>query len=309
MNKTIYRIMGIIVAFTLALGGFTKVQATSTLPATTGKPVYAYYYLWWSTQHWKDKLGSNYPYTASPLPLPATTDADGCHAVSNYAGNQLLDVPPTLTSQDDPGAIESDIRTAKNGGISGFWLNWVGDGTTSQTRTSLSYTRRLSEAFAASVRVGGFRNWVSYKAASSPSADYIINDMNFLYKEFQNETAWERIDGKPVVTFTGSRKYSDADLLKISNAVRDRMFLVGDETRTTLTTTRIAMFDAVTYYWSSQDPYGNPASFDQIKEMGDKVHAAGKRWYAPLNPGFNTALLTGATACIPRRNGDTIRLL
>ncbi len=241
MNKTIYRIMGIIVAFTLALGGFTKVQATSTLPATTGKPVYAYYYLWWSTQHWKDKLGSNYPYTASPLPLPATTDADGCHAVS---------------------------------------------------------TRRLSEAFAASVRVGGFRNWVSYKAASSPSADYIINDMNFLYKEFQNETAWERIDGKPVVTFTGSRKYSDADLLKISNAVRDRMFLVGDETRTTLTTTRIAMFDAVTYYWSSQDPYGNPASFDQIKEMGDKVHAAGKRWYAPLNPGFNTALLTGATACI-----------
>ena len=298
MNKTIYRIMGIIVAFTLALGGFTKVQATSTLPATTGKPVYAYYYLWWSTQHWKDKLGSNYPYTASPLPLPATTDTDGCNAVSNYAGNQLLDVPPTLTSQDDPGAIESDIRTAKNGGISGFWLNWVGDGTTSQTRTSLSYTRRLSEAFAASVRVGGFRNWVSYKAASSPSADYIINDMNFLYKEFQNETAWERIDGKPVVTFTGSRKYSDADLLKISNAVRDRMFLVGDETRTTLTTTRIAMFDAVTYYWSSQDPYGNPASFDQIKEMGDKVHAAGKRWYAPLNPGFNTALLTGATACI-----------
>ena len=25
-----------------------------------------------------------------------------------------------------------------------------------------------------------------------------------------------------------------------------------------------------------------PQSFDQIKEMGDKVHAAGKRWYAPL---------------------------
>jgi hypothetical protein len=68
------------------------------------------------------------------------------------------------------------------------------------------------------------------------------------------------------------------------------------------------MFDAITYYWSSQDPYGNPASFDQIKEMGDKVHAAGKRWYAPLHPGFNTGLLNGG-ACIPRRNGDTIKLL
>ena len=139
--------------------------------------------------------------------------------------------------------------------------------------------------------------------------DYIINDLNFLYKEFQNESGWERIDGKPVVTFTGSRKYSDADVLKISNAVRDRIFLVGDETRTTLTTTRIAMFDAITYYWSSQDPFGNPQSFSQIKEMGDKVHAAGKRWYAPLEPGYNHALLTGGSSCVPRRNGDTIRSL
>jgi len=312
MNKATYKVMGIIITIALTLGGFTNVQAWSSQPAaavaTMGRPVYAYYYLWWSTQHWKDKLGSNYPYSASPLPLPAKTDADGCNAVSNYAGNQLLDVPTALVSQDDPGAIESDIRTAKSAGITGFWLNWIGDGTTSQTRTSVTYTRRLSEAFTASVRVGGFKNWVSYKVASTPSTTYIINDLNFLYNQFQNESGWERIDGKPVVTFTGSRKYSDADVLKVSNAVRDRIFLVGDETRSTLTITRIAMFDAITYYWSSQDPYGNPASFDQIKEMGDKVHAAGKRWYAPLHPGFNTGLLNGG-ACIPRRNGDTIRLL
>jgi Glycosyl hydrolase family 71 len=305
MNKTTYKIMGIIITIALTLGGFTHVQAGSN-QAATGKPVYAYYYLWWSTQHWKDKLGPNYPYSASPLPLPAKTDADGCNAVSNYVGNQLIDVPVKLVSQDEPGAIESDIRTAKGAGITGFWLNWVGDGTTSQTRTSVTYTRRLSEAFAASVRVGGFKNWVSYKVASTPSTTYIINDLNFLYREFQNESGWERIDGKPVVTFTGSRKYSDADVLKISNAVRDRIFLVGDETRSTLTSTRIAMFDAITYYWSSQDPFGNPQSFSQIKEMGDKVHAAGKRWYAPLNPGYNSKLLDGGT-CVPRRNGDTIR--
>jgi hypothetical protein len=309
MKKETYRIMGIIVALALALGGYTKVQATPNQPATSGKPVYAYYYLWWSTQHWKDKLGPNYPYTASPLPLPATTDADGCNAVSKYSGNQLLDVPATLYDQDESGVIENDIRTAKSAGITGFWLNWNGDGTSSQTLTSVTYTRRLSEAFAASARVGGFKNWVSYKSASMPSTTYIINDLNFLYNNFQNQTAWERIDGKPVVTFTGSRKFSDADVLKISQAVRDRMFLVGDETRATLTTTRMAMFDAITYYWSSQNPWNNPKSFDQIKEMGDKVHAAGKRWYAPINPGFNTQLLTGSTTCTPRRNGDTIRAI
>jgi hypothetical protein len=172
----------------------------------------------------------------------------------------------------------------------------------------VTYTPRLAEAFAASARVGGFRNWVSYKAASMPSATYIINDLNFLYNQFKNEAAWERIDGKPVVTFTGSRKYSNAAVLQISNAVRDRLFLVGDETRATLTPTRMAMFDAITYYWSTQDPYGNPQSFNQIREMGDRVHAAGKRWYAPLNPGYNSSLLDGGT-CIPRRNGDTLRTL
>src|SRR5215216_6754343 len=305
MNKATYKLMGIILTIALALGGFTHVQAGSN-QVVSGRPVYAYYYLWWSMQHWKDKLGPNYPYSTSPLPLPARTDADGCNAVSNYAGNQLLDVPTRLVSQDDPGAIEADIRAAKNAGVTGFWLNWVGAGTTTQTRTTVTYTSRLAEAFAASTRVGGFRNWVSYKAASMPSTTYIINDLNFLYNSFNNETAWERIDGKPVITFTGSRKYSDADVLRISNAVRDRMFLVGDETRTTLTSARIAMFDAITYYWSTQDPYGNPQSFNQIKEMGDKVHAAGKRWYAPLNPGYNSQLLNGGI-CVPRRNGDTLR--
>ena len=304
MNKTMYRILGIIVAFALALGGFTHAQARPS--QQSARPVYVYYYLWWSSNHWRNKLGSNYPYSASPLPLPARTDANGCSAVSNYAGNQLLDVPARLVSQDDPGAIEADIRLAKGAGVAGFWLNWSGDGTTTQTRTSVTYTPRLAEAFAASARVGGFKNWISYKAASMPSTTYIINDLNFLYNQFRNETAWERIDGKPVITLTGSRKYSDADVLRISNAVRDRIFLVGDETRATLTSTRMAMFDAITYYWSSQDPVGNPQSFNQIKEMGDKVHAAGKRWYAPLNPGYNSQLLDGGT-CIPRRNGDTLR--
>jgi hypothetical protein len=69
------------------------------------------------------------------------------------------------------------------------------------------------------------------------------------------------------------------------------------------------MFDAVTYYWSSQDPFGNPQSFDQVKAMGDMVHAAGKRWYAPLAPGYNSRLLNGTGTCIPRRNGDTLRTL
>jgi hypothetical protein len=308
IKRRIYQITVMLIAFILTLGGYARAEA---LPQGAAQPpkIYAYYYLWWSVNHWHEKLGPNYPYTASPLPLPATTDADGCTQVSNYAGNQLLDVPGALFSQDDPGQIENDIRTAKGAGLSGFWLNWRGDGTTTQTLTSVPYTRRLAEALAASKRVGGFVNWVSYEAFSMPSADTIINDLNFLYAQFGSDTAWEKIDGQPVVIFTGSRKYSDADVTRVSNALRDKFYFVGDESSTSMTSARIALFDGVTYYWSSQDPYQNPASFDQVKAMGDKVHTAGKRWFAPFAPGYNSGLLSGGTNCVPRRNGDTMRIL
>jgi hypothetical protein len=60
-------------------------------------PRRAYYYLWWSREHWHDKLGHNFPYGRSPLPLPATLNAAGCHAHSRYAGNSLTDVRASST--------------------------------------------------------------------------------------------------------------------------------------------------------------------------------------------------------------------
>jgi hypothetical protein len=308
MRRTIYQSLVMIIAFALTMQGYSHANAESQSAATKPK-VYAYYYLWWSRNHWQNKLGPNYPYTTSPWVLPATTDPDGCSPVSQIPGNQLLDAPARIYGQDDPGVIERDIRAAKGAGLTGFWLNWKGNGSTAQTRTSVTYTPRLAEAFAASNRVGGFVNWVSYESVSMPSADAIINDLNFLYAQFGSDPAWERIDGQPVVTFTGSRRYSDADVARVSNAVRNLFYLVGDESRTTLTPARMALFDGITYYWSSQDPYGNPQSFSQVKEMGDKVHAAGKRWFAPFAPGYNSILLTGGSNCIPRKNGETMRAL
>ena len=308
MKRTIYQILVIIVVFALTMSGYSS-AAAETQSAFTKPKVYAYYYLWWSRNHWQNKLGPNYPYTSSPWVLPARTDPDGCYPVSLIPGNQLLDAPARIYGQDDSGVIERDIRAAKDAGLTGFWLNWRGIGSVSQTISSNTYTPRLAEALAASNRVGGFTNWVSYESVSMPPAETIINDLTFLYNQFGSDPAWERIDGQPVVTFTGSRRYPDAEVAKVSNAVRGLFYLVGDESRTTLTPARIAMFDGITYYWSSQDPYGNPQSFAQVKEMGDAVHAAGKRWFAPFAPGYNSILMTGGNNCVPRKNGNTMRTL
>src|SRR5581483_7995233 len=82
--------------------------------------MYAYYYLWWSTQHWYDSLGPNYPYNQSPLPLPASLDATGCNPTSLYSGNIETDVPATLFTQDDPLQVLTDVHDAIAAGLSGF---------------------------------------------------------------------------------------------------------------------------------------------------------------------------------------------
>src|SRR6266702_1801760 len=121
----------------LTAGSTTSAAAGTAATGTTAKPrIFAYYYLWWSLDHWKNSLGSQYPTTASPLPLPATLDASGCSPKTLYSGNVLTDVPSRLYSQDDPGFIEADVRQAAAAGLSGFMVNWAGSGTANQTVTS-----------------------------------------------------------------------------------------------------------------------------------------------------------------------------
>ena len=55
--------------------------------------VYLHYYLWWTPQHWRDKLGPTYPLDASPLPLPGSIDANGCNPHAAYRGATIVDLP------------------------------------------------------------------------------------------------------------------------------------------------------------------------------------------------------------------------
>jgi hypothetical protein len=141
-----------------------------------------------------------------------------------------------------------------------------------------------------------------------PGVTAIVNDAQFIYRTYGSNSAWGRLAGKPVFVLTGSRKYGTADLSQISAALRPMFFLIGDESSSTATSDRIALFDGLSYYWSSQNPYTNPGSFSQIKSLGDRVHAAGKPWLAPFAPGYNSELLRGGS-CVPREDGGTLQRL
>ena len=317
-SRLLATMVACLITAVLALQGMHN--PTRADAATTAKPqVFAYYYLWWSANHWKSSLGPNYPLTAAQLPLPATLDASGCGTKSSYTGNVLTDVPSRIYSQDDPGFIESDVRQAAAAGLTGFAVNWAGTGASSQTITSNPYSKRLQLMVDAVHKVNAegipFKLWLSYKASAVVlSQSYIDNDLHYFFSKYGSDSAFDRVQSsKPTVIWQGSRKYPLSVLQHESSLFRSTLRIIGDES--SWSTTRAPYLDGDAYYWSSQDPYKNPQSFQQLATLAANVRASGtnpdgtaKVWVAPFTPGYNKQI-AGGSACVPRRGGQTVATL
>lgn len=315
--------LGTAVLVSLALVPAMTAPAGAQLPPTATTlakpPVFAYYYLWWSANHWKSALGPNYPFSASPLPLPATLDSTGCGAKSRYVGNTLTDVPGRIYSQDDAGFIEADVRQAAAAGLTGFLVNWIGTGSATQSATSNPYSKRLQVLVNAVHKVNAagipFKLWLSYKASATVlSTSYISNDLAYFIRTYGSDPAFDRAQSpKVTMIWQGSRKYPASTLSSVGGPLRSKLRILGDET--TWSASRAPYLDGNAYYWSSQNPYANPQSFTQLATLAAAVRASGanpdgtsKVWVAPITPGYNKQL-AGGSACVPRRGGQTIKTL
>ena len=287
--------------------------------AATPPRIFAYYYLWWSTSHWQSSLGPNYPITAGAKPLPATLDATGCNPRTNFTGNSLTDVPQQIHGQDDPGFIESEVREAAAAGLAGFAVNWAGTGSTTQTVTSNPYSKRLQILVDAVHKVNSegipFKLWLSYKSSASIlSQSQIDADLGYFLSHYGNDPAFDRLrTNKVTIIWQGSRKYPISVLQAITPKYRSQARILGDET--TWSADRGAYLDGNAYYWSSQDPYHNPQSFQQISALATAVRGSGpnpdgstKTWIAPLAPGYDKQL-AGGSNCVPRNGGQTLQRL
>jgi hypothetical protein len=304
----------------LVLPAHPKPSSATPAATATAKPrVFAYYYLWWSADHWRSSLGKNFPTSANPLPLPATLGASGCGTASRYTGNHLTDVPRQIYSQDDPGLIESDVRQAAGAGLTGFVVNWVGTGAATQSTTSNPYSRRLQVLVDAVHKVNAagipFKLWLSYKASARVlSPAQIQNDWKYFVSKYGSDKAFDRVQSaKPTVIWQGSRKYSVTTLKALSTRFRSSLRILGDETN--WSAARNPYLDGDAYYWSSQNPYTNPQSFGQLAALAKNVRAGGKNpdgsnkvWVAPITPGYNKQI-AGGSACVPRKGGATLRTL
>jgi hypothetical protein len=301
----------------------TTLPSASTSPPTTGPApvpshrVFAFYYLWWDTQHWHARLGPAYPYSAVPAPLPATLSGNGCTVTNNYPGNQLTDVASPLWTQDDAKQIQTDVSMAAQSGLTGFAVSWAGTGLPHQTANSSAFNRRLAMLVAAvhqANRAGiSFSLWIAYiSSARIRTQDEINNDLSYLQATYGTDSAFDRSNGRPTLIMMGSRKYPQSVLDAFSARWRPTFYLVGDENWDTWNSSKAADFDADQYYWSSQNPVTNRNSFADIAQLASEVRSTpnpdgtAKQFFSPLAPGYNK-VLGGGTGCVPRNGGQTMR--
>jgi hypothetical protein len=274
-------------------------------------PVYLDYYMWWSTQHWHDKLGPNYPYAT--LPIPGTVDATGCNPRVYYKGAQIVDIPTEgLYDQAQASTFDRHISQATAAGVSGFLASWEGTGASTQGPTSSGYNSRFDllvsrvDAYD-QAHPGGFGLGLALDSFGNfhRPASQLIADLKYFAARYGGRPAFRnRFSGKPMVMWLDSWKFSPATVSAVSRAMRSQVYLVGDEKPTTWA--RDASFlDATSYYWSSENPWQNNHAGANLANLANTVRAQGKLWFAPFNAGYDRQL--GGGICVARQGTATLK--
>ncbi|MFN8157834.1 MAG: hypothetical protein U0R68_10475 [Candidatus Nanopelagicales bacterium] len=271
-----------VVAGLLLVVGLAVVAGSSSATTTSGMPtpaasvspsidpvhpvpVYAYFYQWFTSSSW-DRAKRDYP----------------------LAGRY---------SSDDPAVLREQVRQARAAGIDGFLTSW---------KSTVPLNRRLDRLVAAAkeqkLDLGVVYEALTFERDPLPVAT-VERDMVYLVDRWGSALT-SRYYGKPVIIWTGTDRYSLADVLRVRQALGHRAILLA-ASRTVDGYTRVAdIVDGEAYYWSSSDPHSS-ATTEKMAAMSEAVHAHGGLWFAPAAPGFDGTTL-GGTRVIPRDDGRTL---
>jgi glycosyl hydrolase family 71 len=232
-------------------------------------PVLAYYYIWFQASSW-NRAKTDYP------------------ILGRYWS-------------DDAAVMTQHVRWAKRAGIDGFIVSW---------KSTIPLDPRLDKLMKVAERED-FKLAIIYQGLDFERnplpASRVANDLNYFATTFASSPVFRIFGRKPLVIWSGTWKFSHADIAGVAAQVRPKMLLLASA-KNVADYLRVAdVTDGDAYYWSSVDPVSN-ANFHQEKldEMSRTVHRHGGLWIAPAAPGYDARLL-GGRIVVPRKNGDTLR--
>jgi hypothetical protein len=253
---------------------FAVLAASAVLLATPQRahaanpiPSLAYYYIWYDTASWQR------PKTTYPL-------------LGRY-------------SSDDVRVLRRHVALAQDAGLKGFIVSWKS-------------TPKLNRRLAALVRIAAaadFKLAIIYQGLNFSRnplpAERVASDIELFARRFGSAAPFS-LEDKPVVVWSGTWKYTAAQVKWVAKRVRPYVLLLASE-KSVSGYHRLEHFvDGDAYYWSSVDPERTPGYGDKLRDMSRAVHDRDGLWIAPAAPGFDARLIGGARV-VERRGGRTLR--
>ena len=232
-------------------------------------PVFAYYYVWFSPGSW-DRAKTDLPL------LGAYNSAD-------------------------PDVIAQHIRWAREAGISGFIVSWK-----HEARLDAPLALLVNEARRQNFKLILLYEGLDFQRNPLP-ASQVSSDVEWFLATYGSNPVFD-VWGQPAVIWSGTWKFSSADVAKVRATVRapSKVLLLGSERSAADYAARSTLFDGDAYYWSSADPQQTPGYQKRLDDLAAAVRTTGGRWIAPIVPGFD-ARLVGGSSVVSRRSGDTYR--
>jgi Glycosyl hydrolase family 71 len=244
-----------------------SLAAPGTARASGPIPALAYYYIWYNPSSW-NRAKRTYP------------------LLGRYSSDDVL-------------VMRRHVALARGAGLDGFIVSW---------KSTPTLNRRLSAlirvADAAQFKLAIVYQGLDFSRNPLPAAR-VASDIAFFAKRFGSDRAFS-LEDKPIVIWTGTWRYTPAQIRSVARRVRDRVLLLASE-KSVEGYQRLGTFvDGNAYYWSSVDPATQSDYGQKLDQMSAAVHRNGGLWIAPAAPGFD-ARLVGGTRNIERLGGDTLR--
>jgi hypothetical protein len=244
----------------------TLVIAPPAVAASRPDPLFAYYYIWFNAGSW-NRAKSDYP------------------TLGRY-------------SSDDRGVMERHIDWAKQAGIDGFIVSW---------KSTPVLNRRL-ERLVEVADAKRFKLLVIYQGLDfhrePQPASRVGADLDFFIDRFAGDRAFAVFD-KPVVIWSGTPRFSRADLAAVTEPRRGALRILASERNVEGYRRVAALVDGNAYYWASVNPRTYPGQAAKLTRMGTAVHASRGIWIPSAAPGFD-ARKVGGTSVVERDDGATL---
>jgi hypothetical protein len=252
-----------------ALALACSVALAQPRPALSAQPIpaFAYYYIWYQPASW-NRAKTTYP------------------ALGRY-------------SSSDPKIIRQQIELAKKAGLGGFIVSW-------------KFTRRLNTRLARVVRIANAEHFklaliyegLDFQRNPLPVSRVESDLVYFLHRYGRNPAF--NVDGRPIVIWSGTCRFSRASIAAVSRLVRPGLLLLASEKSVDGYRRVGNLVDGDAYYWSSVNPQLDRWAGRKLDEMSRAIHARRGLWIAPAAAGFD-ARQVGGRRIVPRLDGETLR--